>query len=50
MQLAFFDPDPLDAQTIHGRVPQAFSELNPFFHLVALVRDPLLGHYPSDTG
>lgn len=50
MQIAFFlTPIMWMPHTISDRLPQAFLELNPFFHLIALVREPLLGHIPSST-
>ncbi len=48
MQIAFFlTPIMWMPNSISDRVPPAVLELNPFFHLISLVRDPLLGHVPA---
>lgn len=48
MQIAFFlTPIMWMPNSISGRVPPGVLELNPFFHLISLVRDPLLGHVPA---
>jgi ABC-type polysaccharide/polyol phosphate export permease len=48
LQIAFFlTPIMWMPSSAVGRVPQSLLELNPFFHLLAIVRDPLLGHAPS---
>ena len=48
IQIAFFTtPIMWMPQTLSERAPQALIELNPFFHLLSLVRSPLLGHSPS---
>jgi lipopolysaccharide transport system permease protein len=50
MQIAFFlTPIMWMPHTISDRLPQTILELNPFFHLLALVREPLLGHIPEPT-
>jgi ABC-type polysaccharide/polyol phosphate export permease len=48
IQIAFFmTPIMWMPQTLSDRVPQYILEFNPFFHLLALVRSPLLGHSPD---
>lgn len=48
MQIAFFlTPIFWMPHSISERVPRAFLEFNPFFHLISLVREPLLGRPPS---
>jgi lipopolysaccharide transport system permease protein len=50
MQIAFFlTPIMWMPHTISDRLPQTILELNPFFHLIALVREPLLGRIPGAT-
>jgi lipopolysaccharide transport system permease protein len=50
MQIAFFvTPIMWMPHTISDRLPQSILELNPFFHLISLVRSPLLGHSPDAT-
>jgi ABC-type polysaccharide/polyol phosphate export permease len=48
MQIAFFvTPIMWMPQTLSARAPQALLEFNPFHHLIAVVRAPLLGHPPE---
>lgn len=48
IQIAFFaTPIMWMPQTLSERVPLSLLELNPFFHLLSLVRSPLLGQNPS---
>jgi lipopolysaccharide transport system permease protein len=48
MQIAFFvTPIMWMPHTVSDRLPQSVLDLNPFSHLIALVREPLLGHVPS---
>jgi ABC-type polysaccharide/polyol phosphate export permease len=48
MQIAFFvTPIIWMPHSVSERVPEAFLNLNPFYHLVTIVREPLLGHAPS---
>ncbi len=45
MQIAFFvTPIMWMPQSLSARAPQAWLELNPFHHLIAIVREPILGH------
>jgi len=48
MQIAFFvTPIIWMPHSVSERVPEAFLNLNPFYHLITIVREPLLGHAPS---
>jgi lipopolysaccharide transport system permease protein len=50
IQIAFFlTPIMWMPHSISDRLPQTFLDLNPFFHLIALVREPMLGHIPDST-
>lgn len=46
MQLMFL-LTPILWPVIHGRVPPIFVDYNPFYHLIELVRAPLLGDLPT---
>lgn len=46
MQIAFF-LTPIIWKPDQGRVPAIIVEANPFYHLIEIVRAPLLGHWPT---
>lgn len=46
VQIMFF-MTPIIWQPAQGRVPALFVQINPFYHMVELVRAPLLGHPPQ---
>ncbi len=46
IQIAFF-LTPIIWQPSQGRVSQEFILLNPFYHMIELLRAPLLGHPPT---